>query len=45
MQRIFWQIPWPTIIALVPFRESGFRNLGNFCLESEILGFGIQEII
>ena len=45
MQRIFWQISWPAIITLVPFRESGFRNPGNFCLESEILGFGIQNII
>ena len=32
-----------SITALIPFRESGFRNPGNFCLESEIVGFGIRK--
>ena len=43
VQRNFWQILSPAIIARVPFREFGFRNPRNFCLESEILGFGIRN--
>ena len=33
----------PAIIACVPFMEFGLRNSGNFCLESEILDFGIRN--